>query len=114
LSHALPEHVGKEADEDVRLDPVFSLVPDRPQAKVLFVDAEGGFLRRSTGSTPSRNLRLSSPGCLCAGATNPTTAETRGPMWHLVQVFIHFADRRGPYREWRFDKRDWLAKFSAK
>jgi hypothetical protein len=42
LSHALPKYISKEADQDVRLDPVFSLVPERPQAQVLFVDAEGG------------------------------------------------------------------------
>ena len=28
---------------------------------------------------------------------------------HLVQVFFHFVDRTGPYREWKFDKRKKLS-----
>jgi hypothetical protein len=29
---------------------------------------------------------------------------------HLAQVFLHYVDRDGPYREWRFDKRPSLGR----
>ena len=28
---------------------------------------------------------------------------------HLVQVFLHYVDQRGPYAEWKYDKRKSLA-----
>jgi hypothetical protein len=28
---------------------------------------------------------------------------------HVAQVFLHYVDQAGPYREWRFDKRESLA-----
>src|SRR2546427_3067739 len=41
LLEGLPEHVGQEADEDVRLDALGLLVPDRPDREFTLVDAEG-------------------------------------------------------------------------
>ncbi len=39
----LPQHVGQEADQDVGLDPLFLLMPDRSDPQVALLDAEGGF-----------------------------------------------------------------------
>ena len=39
---ALPEHEGEEANEDVGLDAILTLVPDRPNVQLVFVDAESG------------------------------------------------------------------------
>ena len=43
LGEGFPQDVGQEAHEDVRLHPLGFLMPDGPDAKVAFVDAEGGF-----------------------------------------------------------------------
>ena len=40
---ALPQHEGKEADEDVGLNAIFALMPDRPDVELIFLDAESGF-----------------------------------------------------------------------
>ena len=37
---ALPEHEGEEANEDVGLDPVLALMPDRTQVQLIFVNAK--------------------------------------------------------------------------
>ena len=42
LKH-LPEHEGEEADQDVSLDAMGELMPDRPDVQLIFLDAEGGF-----------------------------------------------------------------------
>jgi hypothetical protein len=40
---AFPQYEGEKADEDVGLDPVGALVPDRADCELIFLDAEGGF-----------------------------------------------------------------------
>src|SRR6516162_9830343 len=39
---AFPQHEGEEADEDVRLDAVLTLMPDRPHVQLVLLDAKGG------------------------------------------------------------------------
>ncbi|MBI5571839.1 MAG: hypothetical protein HY914_17990 [Desulfomonile tiedjei] len=52
LAKTLPEDVGKEADHDVGLHPVFSLMPDRTELQILFVKTERrlGFRQLDIGS----------------------------------------------------------------
>ena len=38
---ALPQYEGEEADEDVGLNAIFALVPDRTQIQLILLDAEG-------------------------------------------------------------------------
>ena len=38
---ALPEHESEEANEDVSLDPILALMPDRTQVQLIFVNAKG-------------------------------------------------------------------------
>ena len=40
---ALPEHEGEEANENVGLDPVLALMPDRPQVQPILLNAERRF-----------------------------------------------------------------------
>ena len=40
---ALPQHEGEEADENMGLNAVFALMPDRPHVQLILVDAESGF-----------------------------------------------------------------------
>lgn len=40
---ALPQHEGKETDEDMGLHAIFALMPDRAHVELVFLDAEGGF-----------------------------------------------------------------------
>ena len=40
---ALPQYEGEETDEDVRLNAILALVPDRPHVELVFLDGEGGF-----------------------------------------------------------------------
>ncbi len=40
---ALPEHEGEEANEDVGLDAVLTLMPDRTQVQLIFLNAKRGF-----------------------------------------------------------------------
>jgi hypothetical protein len=41
--HRFPEYVGEEADQNMRLDAVLLLIPDRSNAEIAFVDSERGF-----------------------------------------------------------------------
>ena len=43
LLQGLPEHVGQEADQDMGLDAVLALMPDRADRQLALVDAKGGF-----------------------------------------------------------------------
>ena len=45
LPERLPRHVCQEADENVRQDAIFFLLPDRPDRQVALLDAEGRFGR---------------------------------------------------------------------
>jgi hypothetical protein len=40
---ALPEHEGEEANEDVGLDAILALMPDRTQVQLIFLNAKRGF-----------------------------------------------------------------------
>ena len=40
---ALPQDEGEKADEDVSLDAVLALMPDRTEVQLIFLDAESGF-----------------------------------------------------------------------
>ena len=40
---ALPEHEGEEANEDVGLDPLLALMPDRSNVQLIFLDAKSRF-----------------------------------------------------------------------
>ena len=40
---ALPQDEGEEANEDVSLDAVLALMPDRTDVQLVLLDAEGGF-----------------------------------------------------------------------
>src|ERR1700689_3558351 len=40
---ALPQHEGKETDEDVRSHAILALMPDRPHVELIFLDAESSF-----------------------------------------------------------------------
>ena len=39
---ALPQHEGQKADENMGLNAILALVPDRTQIQLIFLDAEGG------------------------------------------------------------------------
>ena len=39
---AFPEYEGEEANEDVSLDPVLALMPDRTQVELIFLDPKSG------------------------------------------------------------------------
>jgi hypothetical protein len=39
----LPQHEGEKANQDMRLNAVFALMPDRPHLELIFLDAESGF-----------------------------------------------------------------------
>ena len=39
----LPQHEGKETDEDVGQHAILALMPDRPHVELIFLDAESGF-----------------------------------------------------------------------
>ena len=43
LLQGLPQHVGQEADQDVRLNPALLLMPDGTDGKIALVNAEGSF-----------------------------------------------------------------------
>jgi hypothetical protein len=40
---ALPQHEGKKAYEDVTLDAILALMPDRTDVELIFLDAKSGF-----------------------------------------------------------------------
>ena len=67
LGQGFPQHVRQEADEDRGLDPVLQLVPNRPEAQVILVNAEGRFSLGERadsgprGRTSSRTPPPSSP-----------------------------------------------------
>jgi hypothetical protein len=42
LRQRLPQHKGQKAYQDVRLNPLLFLVPDRSQLQIRFLDAERG------------------------------------------------------------------------
>ena len=52
LTETFPEDIGEEADHDVGLHPVFSLMPDGTELQILFVEAERrlGFCKLDIGS----------------------------------------------------------------
>ena len=43
LPHPLPQHEGQKAHQDVGLDAIGALVPDRPYLELIFLDTKGGF-----------------------------------------------------------------------
>ena len=40
---ALPQHEGEKANQDMRLNAVLALMPDRPHLELVFVDTKSGF-----------------------------------------------------------------------
>jgi len=42
LLERFPKHISKKADQNVRLDAVLFMMPDRTQAKIGFLNTEGG------------------------------------------------------------------------
>ena len=49
---ALPEHEGEEANEDVGLDPLLAVMPDRSNVQLIFLDAKSR-LSLGVGCKPS-------------------------------------------------------------
>src|SRR5207253_9199862 len=58
LLQRLPEHIGEEAHQDVRLDPLGLLMPDRPERELTLLDAEGGFGLRELHVRPPPRLSV--------------------------------------------------------
>src|SRR5207247_654037 len=58
LLQRLPEHIGEEAHQDVRLDPLGLLMPDRPERELTLLDAEGRFGLRELHVRPPPRLSV--------------------------------------------------------
>ena len=43
LVQCFPEHIGQEADQDMRENPILFLMPDRPDLQVAFMNSKGRF-----------------------------------------------------------------------
>ena len=77
LLQSFPEDVGKEANQDVRLDAIGSLMPDGTQGQLAFVDSEGRFRLGQLGiGLPER---LGSP-VRDVGAQNIAAFTVPGPL----------------------------------
>jgi hypothetical protein len=63
---ALPQHESKKADEDMSLNPVLVLMPDRTEVDLIFLDAERGLGLGELDVGPSRAADRSN--CRCSNA----------------------------------------------
>jgi len=99
LGQCLPEHVRKEADQDMSLDPLGLLMPDGPDLQFVLVDTEGPQLGPPVSTRPRQFVLVDTEGPLRFGQLDVPLPQPGGVRsrraTRMLAALYHFHSRVG-------------------